>query len=360
MAARKTWGLATAVVVVALAGGGFAVTQARPGGDTGTAGQQRSAGLPPETAPITKGDLKNTVQADGTLGHAKERKVNAGAPGTLTKVPKEGDTVRRGEVLYEVNGKPVRLLYGTSPAYRTMKEGDEGDDVGLLKENLKALGYGAQLALDDQFTPGTADAVKRWQKDHGAKRTGELGKDAIAFAPGPLRVRQAEAAPGDELAPGKPVLTVTGDERVVTFKLDVSQADMAKKGTRVTVLLPGGGTAKGKVSSVGSTPEKDQQQGGGDDKPKIKITVSFDDSAKVKGPDASPVTVQLTGETRKDVLSVPVNALLALPGGGFGVQVVKDGKTREVPVELGMFGQGRVEISGSGLHAGMKVGVPKL
>lgn len=361
MAARKTWGLATAVVVVAVAGGGFAVTQARPGGgDSGTAGQQRNANLPPETAPITQGDLKNTVQADGTLGHAKERKVNAGAPGTLTKVAKEGGTVRRGEVLYEVNGKPVRLLYGTSPAYRTMKKGDEGDDVRLLKENLRALGYGAELALDDEFTSGTADAVKRWQRDHGAKQTGEVGRDDIAFAPGPLRVRQAEAAPGDELAPGKPVLTVTGDERIVTFKLDVAQAGIAKKGTRVTVLLPGGGAAKGKVSSVGSTPEKDEQQGGGDDKPKIKITVTFDDSTAVKGPDESPVTVELTGETREDVLSVPVNALLALPGGGFGVQVVQGGKTREVPVELGMFGQGRVEISGSGLRAGMNVGVPKL
>ncbi|AJT65910.1 hypothetical protein T261_4256 [Streptomyces lydicus] len=56
---------------------------------------------------------------------------------------------------------------------------------------------------------------------------------------------------------------------------------------------------------------------------------------------------------------MPVNALLALPGGGFGVQVVEGGRAREVRVKLGMFGQGRVEITGGGLKPGMKVGVPK-
>ena len=76
--------------------------------------------------------------------------------------------------------------------------------------------------------------------------------------------------------------------------------------------------------------------------------------------DQSPVTVNLTGETRKGVLTVPVNALLALPGGGFGLQVVRGGTTREVKVELGMFAEGRVEVSGGGLREGMKVGVPKI
>ncbi|MDG4859605.1 peptidoglycan-binding protein [Streptomyces sp. T-3] len=363
--ARKKWIIASTALVVAVAGGGFAVT-AQSAAD-GKGEQQRNEGLPPDTVPVVKGDLRNSVQADGTLGHAKERKINAGAPGTLTKIAGEGDTLERDDRLYEVNGRAVRLMYGTSPVYRTMKPGDEGDDVRQLKQNLRALGYGAGLAMDDEFTSGTAAAVKQWQKDHEVKQTGQVGKEDIAFAPGPLRVQEATAATGDELAPGKPVLTVTGSERVVTFRLDVSEAGIAKKGTEVTVQLPGGGTATGKVSSVGKTAKEDQgEQGGGgqDQTPKIKVTVTFDDPAKAKGPDQSPVTVELIGETRKDVLSVPVNALLALPGGGFGVQVVEGGagggKVREVKVELGMFGEGRVEVSGGGLAEGMKVGVPKV
>ncbi|WP_253910773.1 hypothetical protein [Streptomyces sp. NRRL S-98] len=90
------------------------------------------------------------------------------------------------------------------------------------------------------------------------------------------------------------------------------------------------------------------------------MVVTFDEPAEVSAPDQSPVTVGLTGETRKGVLSVPVNALLALAGGGFGVQVVEDGRAREVRIELGMFGNGRVEVTGDALKEGMQVGIPKL
>ncbi|HEU4675058.1 MAG TPA: peptidoglycan-binding protein, partial [Motilibacteraceae bacterium] len=59
-----------------------------------------------------------------------------------------------------------------------------------------------------------------------------------------------------------------------------------------------------------------------------------------------------------NVLAVPVEALLALREGGFGVEVVEGASTRVVPVELGAFGSGMVEITGAGLAEGMKVGVP--
>ena len=56
---------------------------------------------------------------------------------------------------------------------------------------------------------------------------------------------------------------------------------------------------------------------------------------------------------------MPVNALLALSEGGFGVQsVADDGAKRIVPVELGAFANGQVEVKGDGLTAGMKVTVP--
>jgi len=59
------------------------------------------------------------------------------------------------------------------------------------------------------------------------------------------------------------------------------------------------------------------------------------------------------------VLAVPVAALLALPEGGFGVEIVEGNTTRIVAVKTGMFAAGRVEVSGEGIAEGMKVGVPK-
>ncbi|MFC5032184.1 peptidoglycan-binding protein [Streptomyces sp. DSM 41987] len=352
---RKRIVLAAVAVVVVVAGGGVAVT-ALAAPDKGVT--QQNSGLPPATAPIERGDLSDSTQKQGTLGYSKERKINAGAMGTITWVAGAGSSVARDGRLYGVDGKPVRLMYGTTPMYRTLKTGDKGDDVRQLKENLRALGFGSGLAADGTFTAGTADAVKRWQKDHDLPRTGTTGPDQIAFSAGPVRIKSADSTVGDQAGPGKPVLTTTSSERIVEFKLEVADGQLARTGTKVTVDLPGGGTAQGKVSSIGKTVEEGEDPQ--DKTPRISVTVTFDDPSKVGGLDKSPVTVNLTGQTHQGVLSVPVNALLALPSGGFGVQVVENGKARDVAVELGMFGQGRVEISGGGLREGMKVGVPSL
>ncbi|MFC8124781.1 peptidoglycan-binding protein [Streptomyces sp. NPDC057302] len=353
---RRTAVVATVVALLAITGGGVAVTALADNGKDESVSQD--AGLPPATAPVERGDLSSGTQTDGTLGYAKERKVNAGTTGTLTWSASTGSTIERDGRLYEVNGVPVRLMYGTEPMYRTLKTGDEGNDVRQLEENLQALGYGAWLTVDDAYTAGTAAAVKQWQKAHDEKRTGRVDPGQIAFSPGGVRVKSTESAVGDQVAPGKPVLSTTGSERVVRFQLDVAEGKLAKVGTKVTVDLPDGSTAKGKVASVGKTAKPGDDPA--DKTPKIPVTVSFDDPGKVDGFDQSPVTVNLTGQTREDVLSVPVNALLALPGGGYGVQVVEHGRARQVKVELGMFGQGRVEVTGGGLKDGLKVGVPKI
>ncbi|AWZ18611.1 efflux RND transporter periplasmic adaptor subunit [Streptomyces sp. ICC1] len=311
------------------------------------------------------------VRAEGPFVWGWERG-GAGGSGsaTLTWVAPAGSSIERDGKLYEVNGKPVRLMYGTTPVYRTMKTGDKGEDVKQLKRNLQALGFGTGLdPSDGTFTAGTATGVKRWQKSHSLKETGEIGKDDIAFASGPQRVQKNDMAVGDEAAAGKPVLTLTGTERLVRFQLDVAKAGAAKVGDPVTVTLPGGATATGKIESVGSTANPDDPASGGaggpggpgvgDKKPKLQVEVTLDNAAEAKGPDQSPVSVNLTGETRKGVLSVPVNSLLALADGGFGVQVVENGTVREVKVELGMFGKGRVEVKGDALKEGMRVGVPK-
>lgn len=366
---RGKWLLGSLALAVAATGGGYAVT-AQPRTDRAADQDRRADGPPQRTEPVRRGDLSSGLTVEGTLGYAQERRLNAPGPGILTWVAAAGTAVERDGRLYETAGRAVRLMYGTTPMYRQLKTGDKGEDVKQLKRNLIALGHGTGLdPADATFTAGTATAVKRWQKAHKAPETGEVGKEDIAFASGPQRVQRNDTQVGDEPGPGKPVLTLTGTERMVRFQLDAAKAGTVKSGDPVTVTLPGGATATGKIDSVGSTANPDGEGngsggpggsggGGGNGKPKVQVTVTLDDAAGAKGPDQSPVSVRLTGETRKGVLSVPVNALLALAGGGFGVQVVENGTVREVPVELGMFGQGRVEVKGDALKEGARVGVP--
>jgi peptidoglycan hydrolase-like protein with peptidoglycan-binding domain len=349
---HKKSALAALTVVVIAGAGGATVTALASSGGTVT---QQDTGLPATTATIERRDLSTSTQEQGTLDYSGQRKLNAGAAGTVTWLPSTGSTVKRDGRLYAVDGRPVRLMYGGTPMYRTLKSGDKGDDVRELEQNLHALGYADGLTVDDTYTDGTADAVKRWQDDHDLPKTGTIGPDEISFSPGSLRIASTTIAVGDSAAPGTPVLTTTGSDRVVQFPINVADTASARKGTKVTVELPDGTKASGRISSVGSTVHET-----GDDQnktPQVTITVTFDDPAKVGGFEKSPVTVDLPGEIRKDVLTVPVTALLAMPSGGYGIQVVEGGKAHDVAAKLGIFAQGRVEVSGPGLREGMKVGV---
>jgi hypothetical protein len=60
---------------------------------------------------------------------------------------------------------------------------------------------------------------------------------------------------------------------------------------------------------------------------------------------------------------VPVDALIATTSGGYAVEVTGPGGTRRlVPVSLGLFDDaaGTVQVSGTGLAAGLEVVVPAL
>jgi hypothetical protein len=89
------------------------------------------------------------------------------------------------------------------------------------------------------------------------------------------------------------------------------------------------------------------------------VVVTLDDQKAARAYALASVDVTFTAAERKDVLTVPVAALLALHEGGFGVEVVDAATSRYVPVRTGLFSSGWVEISGDAITAGTTVGVPK-
>lgn len=347
--------VAAVLAVVAVVGGSTAFTVLNSSDDGG--GSAQDGGLPPATEAVQREDLSESTTADGTVGYEGKRKLNAAAAGTLTWAPKAGSVIKQNGRLYEVDDQSVRLMYGSKPMYRTLKEGVEGDDVREFEQNLADLGY-TGFTVDEEFSGLTADAVKRWQEANGDKETGTVGPENIAFTSGAVRVESFDLAVGDKTAPGQPVLNTTGSERVVTMKVDVAESGSMKEGDKVTVTLPDGKAAPGEIRSVGTSAEKGKDPG--DEGAKISATITLDEPDKVSALDQAPVTVELKGQTRKDVLTVPVESLLALPDKGFAVEVVKGGESRKVQVDLGLFAQGRVEVTGGKLTEGMKVGVPKI
>jgi peptidoglycan hydrolase-like protein with peptidoglycan-binding domain len=322
------------------------------------------ASTPVTTAEVVQTDLVSRSELDGTLGYAHTYPITAEGAGRLTWLPEVGAVIRRGQRVYELDGRRVPLFYGSTPLWRSLQSGvEEGKDVLQLERNLKALGYGDEMTVDRDFTSVTAQAVRDWQEDLGVAETGRVEVGDVVMQPGKLRISEVDGVLGSR-AGGK-VLTATDTVRQVTVDMPVTQQELAKVGQRVRVDLPGGRTSGGKITAIGTAATSDtESEGPADigeptDTATVPVYVTLTKPSAAGRLDGAPVTVGFTGEEHRDVLAVPVNALLAGSNGGYSVEVVDGSAHRLVPVELGIFADGQVEVSGPGLEAGMSVEVPR-
>ncbi|MFE2291303.1 peptidoglycan-binding protein [Streptomyces sp. NPDC059452] len=355
---RSTTALLTLGAVTAAATGGVLFLGA--GGGAGASGKEGGTGLPPATATVVRTDLVQSRTVDGRLDFAQRRVVKAAVEGTVTVAAPEGETVTRGQALYELNDKPVTLLYGPVPMFREMKAGDRGSDVLQLERNLRDLGYGAGLYVDTEYGRDTEAAVKQWQKHLNREPTGRVGKGDVVFQPAEVKVVSAEAALADQVGPDGPVLTIASTKPVVRADLDQTDGALTAPGTEVEVALPSGKTAKGKVAGT-VRPEETGTEGGGQDGITVEVVLDGGPGA-ASGEDAKETaSVTFVSEAREGVLAVPVEAVVALRGedGGYGLQIVRGSASTMVRVETGMTADGQIEVSGAELREGMRVGVAK-
>jgi multidrug efflux pump subunit AcrA (membrane-fusion protein) len=318
------------------------------------AGAQRSPTAPTRTATVERRDLVDRETVDGTLGYAGVVKLVAGTTGTLTAIRESGSVVRRGQSLYDVGDVPAAwLLYGSLPAWRDFNPWmSDGEDVRQLERNLRALGYDPDhdMTIDDDWTSATTAAVERFQDARDMTEDGTLSRGEVVFRDGPTRIGEVRATVGQQVGPGTDLADLSSTQREVTVALDADRQDLVDAGDTVTVELPDGTSGRGRVTDVGAVATQPRSE---DDESTIDVTIALHGrEARGTGLDQAPVDVGFASDRRKDVLAVPVTALLARSGGGFAVETA-DG--RLVPVEPGMYAEDYVEVSGSGLREGMRV-----
>ena len=221
-------------------------------------------GIATQTAPVVRTDLANTVQIAGALGYRGSWEVVNQAAGTAyTVLPATGAIVRRGQRLYEVDGVPVTLFYGTRPTWRALSEAAlPGPDVAQLDRNLIALGYGKYLTVSEYYTASTAYAVELWQQAAGLPVTGTVPLGQVVFAPDALRVTSVTPGLGSPPQPGAQLLTATSTAPVVTAQLPVTQEYLVRRGEQVTVTLPDGvTTTPGTVTASRPSPRRTRAAG---------------------------------------------------------------------------------------------------
>ncbi|MFI1029423.1 peptidoglycan-binding protein [Streptomyces sp. NPDC020951] len=164
------------------AGGWFAGSRMQSPADAAAARQPPKAG--PVTVAVERRSLTASVVAQGSVEFASPQSLvlagpvgppDSGSGGSgstdtvvqrVTKAPVAGSEVTEGDVLMQVSGRPVLVLRGSVPMYRTLGPGTSGDDVKQLERALTRLGFSPGGATG-QYGQEDAAAVSRWYKSKG-------------------------------------------------------------------------------------------------------------------------------------------------------------------------------------------------
>jgi putative peptidoglycan binding protein len=424
-------------------------------------GSDRSAGTTGGSATVRRRTLVATDTESGTLSYAGAQTVYNRLGGTVTWLPPVGRTIKPGGVLYRVDGQPVILMSGSSPAYRTLSGADvDGHDVLELNRNLKRLGFDAtEITVDDIWQPATALGVEELQESLGEDPTGSLTLGQVVFLPGPQLVSALDTTVGSTGAGGgssgtaqasataplaglpefvsskpttttsptsassdgaakalsalaselkaettqlkaattalkaaaessqhssssshhssagsggstggsaQPIFQTSSTRLVVTVDLSASSQSEARVGERVSVEMPAGNSVRAMIiavsriaqsSSSGSGGGQSAGQGsgsGGGSSSTVPVTIALIGPHRTAGLDQAAVSVAFVSQRAPHVLSVPVTALVATSGTRYALQQASVPHTL-IPVTVGLFAAGYVQVSGSGVHPGLTV-----
>ncbi|MDA9635912.1 hypothetical protein N9T00_00630 [bacterium] len=158
------------IAVVALGYGGYYF------GTQNTENTTSNKTLELTTVSIQKGDLEKKEEYNGTLRQTDSKVLNSPMSGVVTYVPKEGTVISFGELLFAIDNKPVILLEGTTPFYRTLDlNSNPGPDVLQLEEALIYLGYAAEdFVSDETFDEVTSKMLNSLYIDYGIETKSDI------------------------------------------------------------------------------------------------------------------------------------------------------------------------------------------
>lgn len=184
---------------------------------------------PPEpeaiTVPVEQRTLANDVVMRGDVLYEDPaaitvEAVDLGGPAVVTgHVPEVGSTVEAGQVVLEVTGRPVILLTGELPVYRTLRTGLSGPDVVQLKEALTALGIDPGNTDSDVYDAATAAAVVKLYDKVGytpptageeAEAAVDAAQEAVRSAQEQLDAARSEAATASAPLPRSELIRLQG------------------------------------------------------------------------------------------------------------------------------------------------------
>ncbi len=301
-------------------GGGF--------GAGGFGGQ--TAALPVVTAEVVRETVSSFLVATTTLTAERSLDVVARAGGEVIDVlVEEGDTVREGQLLAQLDPNDARLALAEAQAHydniqreyaRTSELAKHG---GVTDQELENQRYQIELrtiALERSRQQLTDTEVR-------SPITGIVGERTVE--------------PGATIASNSRLFHVLDpDPLLAVIHIPDAGRQSLRAGQGVEVQAAGGVEVTGTIVLI--SPVVDAESG------TVKVTVELDGAGTLLP--GSFVTVQVPTETRSDVLVVPKRAVL-LERDQSIVYRVQEGAAVRTPVAVGLSAQDTVEIT-SGLSVG--------
>ncbi|HEY0215725.1 MAG TPA: hypothetical protein VGC57_04980 [Cellulomonas sp.] len=153
----------------------------------------------PITVPVESRELSNdvTIRGDVAYDDAVDLRVETadlGERAVVTgQVPEVGATLDAGSVALEIAGRPVIVLPGDLPTYRTLRSGVSGPDVVQLKAALAALGIATGDPASDTYDTATAAGVRALYQRVGYPAPTPTDDEQSAVEAGEQAVRSAQA-----------------------------------------------------------------------------------------------------------------------------------------------------------------------
>ena len=128
------------------------------------------------TVAIKQGDLEKKEEYNGTLRQTDSKVLNSPMSGVVTYLPKEGTIINFGEVLFAIDNKPVILVEGSVPFYRTLDlNSDPGPDILQIEKALVFLGYASEdFVPDETFDEVTSSMLNNLYIDYKIETKSEV------------------------------------------------------------------------------------------------------------------------------------------------------------------------------------------
>lgn len=322
----------------------------------------------PRNAPVFKTEtakktgIEKAVSGSGNIEYILTYDLANPSTGVIDSLSiKDMEVVKTGQELFRLNGNPVFALNGKTPIYRILRYGNSGEDVKVLQNSLKELGYDIDDA-DGDFLSEARSALKEFQEDKELSETGIPNPVNFQSFPLPLNVVDLVAKQGDRLAAGRTVAVLADVNKlkvtVLVNEIDIPKVKIGRQAVITIDALPDE-EFLGKVSFISEMPaetsstQQNSGQSSGTGVVSYEVEILLDKvSSNVKA--GMTANADIVIEKKDSALVVPSAAIQEREGKKF-VRILGSGDMpREVEVTTGISSDDKTEIL-SGIREGDKV-----